>query len=424
MLPEKNDGGVLAQYQALRDQAINAASPTLVMFVDLVGSTAHKEAHGSLEGALRSHAHNYMVQQVAVRHGITCVKSLGDGVLVKRAISKQDDVSSVVRSFVVDCLTSEGRTTLEAQPRLESRIGIALGKVIELDDGDILGPTVDLAARLEGLAKPGQALAVREIFDGAVDATARGATVSVRGLGEPVHIVEVVGPGVPMLGVTPHERWSNYRYTVSIHPIDDDPSVGAEWLTAMVDLSYRGILRSKRLDFLAVAPGRPFARGLADPDVFSCFGVPPAVVGAPDVIDKYFTVTRVRVNDRDCSQGRAPKQNKDGAIACRRFIVPAKTAEVGDACDLSYVVRTVSRRSAAFFAMVAEHELLSPVFSLHVGAVPGARLSFAPFLPPGTEYELTYHPNPDRPTGIELRVKGSVPAGSGVTFMWNESSVR
>ena len=39
--------------------------------------------------------------------------------------------------------------------RIEFRIGIHLGDVVEEDDGDLMGDGVNIAARLEGVAKPG-----------------------------------------------------------------------------------------------------------------------------------------------------------------------------------------------------------------------------------------------------------------------------
>ena len=39
--------------------------------------------------------------------------------------------------------------------RIECRIGVHLGDVVEESDGDLMGDGVNIAARLEGVAKPG-----------------------------------------------------------------------------------------------------------------------------------------------------------------------------------------------------------------------------------------------------------------------------
>ena len=78
------------------------------------------------------------------------VKLMGDGFLV--------EFSSVVNA--VTCATtwqrkvSEHQTDWDAGSRLEFRIGVNLGDVI-VEDADIHGDGVNIAARLEGLANPG-----------------------------------------------------------------------------------------------------------------------------------------------------------------------------------------------------------------------------------------------------------------------------
>ena len=44
---------------------------------------------------------------------------------------------------------------LPPERRIEFRIGIHLGDVVEESDGDLMGDGVNIAARLEGIAKPG-----------------------------------------------------------------------------------------------------------------------------------------------------------------------------------------------------------------------------------------------------------------------------
>jgi adenylate cyclase len=42
--------------------------------------------------------------------------------------------------------------------RIEFRVGVHLGDVVDKSDGDLLGDRVNIAARLEGIAKPGSAV--------------------------------------------------------------------------------------------------------------------------------------------------------------------------------------------------------------------------------------------------------------------------
>jgi adenylate cyclase len=49
----------------------------------------------------------------------------------------------------------ERNTGLPPERRIEFRIGIHLGDVVEESDGDLMGDGVNIAARLEGIAEPG-----------------------------------------------------------------------------------------------------------------------------------------------------------------------------------------------------------------------------------------------------------------------------
>ena len=49
----------------------------------------------------------------------------------------------------------ERNAGLPAERRIEFRIGIHLGDVVEEADGDLMGDGVNIAARLEGVAKSG-----------------------------------------------------------------------------------------------------------------------------------------------------------------------------------------------------------------------------------------------------------------------------
>ena len=48
--------------------------------------------------------------------------------------------------------------------RIELRIGAHLGDVVEEADGDLMGDGVNIAARLEGVAKPGAICDIRGLL--------------------------------------------------------------------------------------------------------------------------------------------------------------------------------------------------------------------------------------------------------------------
>jgi TolB-like protein/class 3 adenylate cyclase/Flp pilus assembly protein TadD len=87
---------------------------------------------------------------IALHHG-RVVKRTGDGVLVEfRSV-----VDAVRCAIEVQNGMVERNAGLPPERRIEFRVGIHLGDVVEESDGDLMGDGVNIAARLEGIAKPG-----------------------------------------------------------------------------------------------------------------------------------------------------------------------------------------------------------------------------------------------------------------------------
>jgi adenylate cyclase len=91
---------------------------------------------------------------IAAHHG-RIVKRTGDGSLV--------EFRSVVDAVRCAIEVQNGMVERNAGPerRIEFRIGIHLGDVVEESDGDLMGDGVNIAARLEGIAKPRRHLSFR-----------------------------------------------------------------------------------------------------------------------------------------------------------------------------------------------------------------------------------------------------------------------
>jgi adenylate cyclase len=86
---------------------------------------------------------------IAVHHG-RVVKRTGDGILIEfRSV-----VDAVRCAIEVQSGMAERNTGLPPDRRIEFRVGVHLGDVVEESDGDLMGDGVNIAARLEGIAKP------------------------------------------------------------------------------------------------------------------------------------------------------------------------------------------------------------------------------------------------------------------------------
>jgi TolB-like protein/Flp pilus assembly protein TadD len=87
---------------------------------------------------------------IAVHHG-RVVKRTGDGSIVEfRSV-----VDAVRCAIEVQNGMVERNAGLPPERRIEFRVGIHVGDVVEESDGDLMGDGVNIAARLEGIAKPG-----------------------------------------------------------------------------------------------------------------------------------------------------------------------------------------------------------------------------------------------------------------------------
>jgi adenylate cyclase len=87
---------------------------------------------------------------IAAHHG-RIVKRTGDGSIIEfRSV-----VDAVRCAIEVQDGLIERNAGLPAERRIEIRVGIHVGDVVEESDGDLMGDGVNIAARLEGIAKPG-----------------------------------------------------------------------------------------------------------------------------------------------------------------------------------------------------------------------------------------------------------------------------
>jgi TolB-like protein/class 3 adenylate cyclase len=91
-----------------------------------------------------------VIDPTIAAHNGRLVKTTGDGLLVEFG----SVVDALRCATDVQAGMAERNATVPADKRIEFRIGINVGDVV-VEDGDIFGDGVNVAARLEGLAQPG-----------------------------------------------------------------------------------------------------------------------------------------------------------------------------------------------------------------------------------------------------------------------------
>ena len=97
---------------------------------------------------------------IAVHHG-RVVKRTGDGLIIEfRSV-----VDAVRCAIEVQSAMSERNAGVAPDKRIELRIGVHLGDVVEESDGDLMGDGVNIAARLEGICEPARVCLSSAAYD-------------------------------------------------------------------------------------------------------------------------------------------------------------------------------------------------------------------------------------------------------------------
>ena len=161
-----------------------------ILFTDLCDSTKQTQELGDEGYMVLLHEHDNLVRSALDTHRGREVKHTGDGIMASFT-----SISGAVESGI-DVQRSLRRRNQEAQPHIHIRIGISVGEPVT-ENGDLFGTSVQLSARLCGVASTGGiavSSAVRDLCAGKlIEFQSRGA-LSLKGFAEPVPIFEVSVP--------------------------------------------------------------------------------------------------------------------------------------------------------------------------------------------------------------------------------------
>src|SRR5882724_6428432 len=169
----------------MAEQRINR-KPLAILAADAVGySRLMEENEAGTLAALKRHRETVLDPAVAAHHG-RIVKLTGDGALAEFG-SVVDAVNCALA--IQRAIPANGKGP--ALPAIVLRIGINLGDVI-IDGDDIYGDGVNVAARLETVAKPGGicvSSVVQESIGKRIDVGFRdGGSIQVKNIDRPIRI--------------------------------------------------------------------------------------------------------------------------------------------------------------------------------------------------------------------------------------------
>jgi len=210
--------------------AADVAGYSRLMGVDEEGTLA----------ALKRHRSELIDPKIAEHRG-RMVKTTGDGALVEFASA----VDATRCAVEMQRAMAERNAAIPDDRRIEFRIGINVGDII-IDDRDIFGDGVNIAARLEGLAEPGGICVsgrVHEDVQGKLDIGFEDAgEQQLKNILRPIRIFRVQRDKASTKGAAPST--SSHRPSIAVlpfHNMSSDPehSYFAEGMTATLttDLS-------------------------------------------------------------------------------------------------------------------------------------------------------------------------------------------
>ena len=165
-----------------------------LLFVDISGSTSLYESLGDKEAHARIDQRLRLLQRAATEHGGQVVKSMGDGLMCD--FTDAEGALYAAHAMQLTMFASQSGLALGIH------VGCHFGAVLD-NEGDIYGDSVNVTARIVGLAKTGQVIVTREVAD-RLSAQMREKTrplgeVTVKGRREPVQIFEYLWEGSPEL---------------------------------------------------------------------------------------------------------------------------------------------------------------------------------------------------------------------------------
>src|SRR6476620_7338416 len=122
-----------------------------ILVADIVGYSRLAGAdEDRILARLRALRSDLIDPTIALHHG-RIVKRTGDGSIIEfRSV-----VDAVHFSIEVQTGMVERNAGLPPERRIEFRVGVHVGDVVEEADGDLMGDGVNIASRLQGICEPG-----------------------------------------------------------------------------------------------------------------------------------------------------------------------------------------------------------------------------------------------------------------------------
>lgn len=213
------------------------------------------------------------------------------------------------------------------------------------------------------------------------------------------------------------ERWTNMVVTADVTPIGADE----EWFPGEVSADdyfsfhlnwrYRGVLKSDHLTFASAATQEIYNAMIRSATYDYVFRYPPSI---PQALTKYgvgMTVSSASVNGEDLQLVPSP----DGSVVA----TSSNLAElVGSEVDVSYSIRTLTRRDAHVITFEIPRPCRDVQYTLHFDSNTVQAVRMLDFFSTDREVQISHFPNQNEPQTVILAVNGWVFPKSGFSAVW------
>ena len=163
-----------------------------VLFADIVGSTKLYDTLGDVQAKKMVDECIVLMREIVAQYGGRVIKTIGDEVMCVLPDADSGCLAATDMQFKIMALPAA------SDVKRAIRVGFHAGPVIE-ENNDVFGDTVNLAARMAGLAKSMQIITTRatiEVLSPMLQQSSRRiAALSVKGKEEDVEVCEIIWQG-------------------------------------------------------------------------------------------------------------------------------------------------------------------------------------------------------------------------------------
>jgi len=371
---------VLDSLEKLNTYFNNTNSKSVILFADLSGSTEYKQNRHFVNGLYKTKIHNDKITEIVIKHGGRVVKYIGDATMCEfKCVNELNVIHNAINAAIkiIEAFEEFNKNINDNLEKIYSKIGIAYGAVAYFYNDDPQGKHVDLAARIEAIAKPNQILIHKSVHDacdiskvwsavGRVlqyspnDYFSTSVSRNFKGIHTPQEIMEVKTMQ-HFLGIESAEyleSWENYRFEAELFPISGDLAnidfIKDNYLKIIYDLQYDTVLTRDKLRFVCTNETEQFDKAFNDNELFSRYNLPTNDV-ITENMSKIFDVNFVQVGSEYLTKTYDTSYNKYGCYNAQDFTSETLKAQIGKKVHIRYKVTTVVNKYAHFYYMMTEY---------------------------------------------------------------------